>query len=69
MTLLSCNASTGIIANVVISTRFLGEKFDPRYDLIGLSLIALGCTVIVLLSNKEQIKFTKHDLIETLITV
>lgn len=58
LTLLSCNACTGIIANVVISTRYLGERFDPKFDLAGLSLIGVGCTLIVLLSNKEKQELT-----------
>jgi len=59
LTLLSCNALIGIIFNVVISTRYLGESFNPRLDLPGLSLIGFGCTVIVLLSNKEKRDISK----------
>ena len=54
LTLLSVNSSVGIVANVIISTSFLGERFNPRYDIPGLTLIAIGCTMIVLLSNKEK---------------
>ena len=54
LTLLSCNSAVGIIANGIISTRYLGERFDPFYDSVGLSLIAFGSTVIVLFSNKEK---------------
>ena len=66
LTLLSCNASAGIVANVFISTRFLGERFDPKYDTIGLLLISIGCTVIVLLSNKEKQDFNFGQLNELL---
>ena len=52
LTLLAVNASTGIIANIIISTRFLGDKFVPKFDLPGLILIGIGSTMIVLLSNK-----------------
>lgn len=54
LTLLSVNASTGILANVIISTIFLDERFNPRYDIPGLALIAIGCTMIVILSNKQK---------------
>lgn len=53
-TLLSCNSCVGIIANVLISTRYLGEKFDPKNDTVGLTLISIGSIVTVLLSNKEK---------------
>ena len=33
LTLLSVNASIGIIANAVIASRYLNEKFDWKYDL------------------------------------
>ena len=54
ITLLSCNASTSIVANVFISIKFLGERFDPKNDIPGLALIGIGCTMVVLLSNKES---------------
>jgi uncharacterized membrane protein YidH (DUF202 family) len=66
LTLLSCNASAGIVANVVISTRFLGEKFDRKYDTMGLLLIGIGVTGIVLLSNKEKQEFNMARLNELL---
>jgi len=66
LTLLSCNASAGIVANVVISTRFLGEKFDRKYDTMGLLLIGTGVTGIVLLSNKEKQEFNMARLNELL---
>ena len=40
--------------NVFISTRWLGEKFVPKYDVTAMVLVFLGTMVIVLLSNKEQ---------------
>ena len=69
LTLLSCNASTGIVVNVIISTRFLGERFDPRLDLYGLTLIGMGCTLIVILSNKEKQELTLAQLLELLISI
>ena len=68
LTLLSCNASTGIIANVFIATRFLGERFDPMYDLPGLALIGIGCTMIIFLSNKEKQELSLNQIIELLLS-
>ena len=68
LTLLSCNAATGIIANVFIATRFLGEHFDPMYDLPGLALIGIGCTMIIVLSNKEKQELSLNQIIELLLS-
>ena len=54
LTLLSVNAAISIIANAVISSKYLGEKFDWKYDFQGLFLIAVGSTMIVMLSSKEK---------------
>ena len=54
LTLLAANAATCIIANVVISKNYLGEHFDHRFDTPGLFLIGVGCTMIIVLSNKEK---------------
>jgi len=64
LTLLSCNALMGSIANVLISTRYLGEKFDARYDFPGLMLLFGGCLLIVMLSNKEKSEVSLKELIE-----
>ena len=66
ITLLSCNASTSIVANVFISINFLNEKFDPKNDIPGLVLIGVGCTIIVLLSNKESEEPSLVELVELL---
>lgn len=63
LTLLSCNSLMGSIANVLISTKFLGERFDASYDFPGLSLLFVGCLFIVLLSNKEKHEVNLQDLI------
>ena len=65
LTLLSVNASIGIIANAFIASRFLGERFDWWYDLQGLTLIAIGCTWIVTLSNKEKKELNFEELVTT----
>lgn len=67
LTLLAVNASTGIIANIIFSTKFLGDKFVPKYDLPGLILIGIGSTMIVLLSNKVNQSLTVEQLLDLLI--
>ena len=62
--LLSCNALMGSIANVMISTKFLGERFDPRFDLPGLTLMLIGCMLIVMLSNKDAHEVSLMELVE-----
>ena len=69
LTLLAVNASTGIIANIIISTRFLGDKFVLKYDLPGLILIGIGSTMIVLLSNKVNQKMTIDQLLNLIIGI
>ena len=54
LTLIACNSSSAVLMNVFISTRWLGEKFVPKYDVTAMVLVFLGTLVIVLLSNKEQ---------------
>ena len=53
LTLIACNSSSAVLMNVFISTRWLGEKFVPKYDVSAMTLVFLGTLVIVLLSNKE----------------
>ena len=69
LTLLAVNASTGIIANIIISTRFLGDKFVLKYDLPGLILIGIGSTMIFLLSNKVNQNMSIERLLDLLIGV
>ena len=68
LTLLSVNASTAIIANVLISIKFLGERFVPRYDIPGLGLICIGCSAIVILSNTEKSWRDREELFEWLLS-
>ena len=53
LTLIACNASSAIIMNVWISSRFLGEKFVPKYDITAMLMVFFGTLIIILLSNKE----------------
>ena len=67
LTILSVNASIGVIANAVIASKYLNEKFDWKYDLQGLCLIAIGSTMIILLSSKERQTFDLEKLLARLL--
>ena len=54
LTLIACNAGSGIIFNIIIATKFLGEKSNAKYDITAVSCVAIGTLIIILLSNKEQ---------------
>jgi hypothetical protein len=55
LTLLSCNAATAIIANMILSTQVLGEKFVWQYDMLAMTLIAFGSVTIVINAHTEQV--------------
>ena len=48
MMLISCNAATAIIVNMILSTRVLGEQFIWKYDLTAMFFIFIGSLTIVL---------------------
>ena len=57
LTLLSCNAATAIIVNMLLSIHVLGEKFIWQYDLVAMFLIATGSVTIVINAHTEQVEF------------
>ena len=62
LTLLSCNAASAIIVNLLLSTRFLGETFVCRYDLTAMLLIATGSITIVINAHTEQVDFSAEEI-------
>ena len=58
LSLLSCNAATAIIVNVLLSTKVLGETFLWKYDFTAMVLIAVGTAMIVLRTHTEPVDFT-----------
>ena len=66
LTLIACNAGSGVIFNIVIATKYLGEKFSAKYDIAAVCCVAIGTLIIVLLSNKEQQVFTVPTILELL---
>lgn len=62
LTLISCNAATAIIVNMLLSIFILGEKFIPKYDLTAMFLITIGSVTIVIHANTEQVEFTAEEI-------
>ena len=68
LTLIACNSSSAVLMNVFISTKFLGEKFVPKYDVTAMVLVFTGTLIIILLSNKEQQTFTVDRILALMTT-
>ena len=66
LTLIATNAGSGVIFNIIIATKYLGEKFSAKYDISAVTCVAIGTLIIILLSNKEQQVFTVGTLLELL---
>ena len=61
LTLMACNASTAMIANLVLSRKYLGETFVWKYDCTALVLIAAGCTTIVLNAHTNPVHYEADE--------
>ena len=61
LTLMACNASTAMIANTILSWKFLGEIFIWKYDCTALVLIAAGCITIVLNAHTEEVHYEADE--------
>ena len=62
LTLIACNSATAIIANVILSTKILGEQFIWKYDLTAMLLIATGVVLIVLKAHTEPVSFSGEEI-------
>ena len=58
LTLLSCNAATAIIVNIILAVKVLNEKFIWQYDLSAMILISSGSIIIAFNAHTEQVDFT-----------
>ena len=68
MTLISCNAATAIIVNMILSTKVLGEKFIWKYDLTAMFFIAIGTITIVLQAHTQPVSFSGESIKDLLLT-
>ena len=62
MVLLSFNAATAILFQVVLARVFLKEVLVWKYDLPALTLIILGSTCIILTANFSEAELTVESL-------
>lgn len=69
MTLIACNCATATIVNMILSTQILKEKFIWKYDLTAMSLIALGCLMIALTANTEQVTYSGEEITEMMLSL
>lgn len=67
MTLLAANCSLAIIANLFLSIYLFNEKWITKYDLPALVFIIGGCSSIVALANKEEIKYDGQAMLDILL--
>ena len=63
---MACNASTAMIANLILSRKYLGEYFVWKYDCTALVLISAGCTTIVLNAHTEQTHYEADEVVSML---
>jgi len=61
LTLMACNASTGIITSMILSTQFLDEFWTWKYDFTAAFFIILGSTSIVLNAHTEKVSYTMME--------
>ena len=66
--LFSVIASLSIIFSAALSIFVLGEQFIAKYDLSGLTFIALGCTFNILCAEKEEQKFTSEEAFQIIVS-
>ena len=54
LTLVAGGACLGILVAMLLAIFILGERFNWKYDLLGLTFISAGCITIVLNANKVE---------------
>ena len=68
LTLVAGSACLGIIVAMILAIFVLGERFNWKYDLPGLTFIVVGSITIVLNANKEQQNFTAEEAVALLLS-
>ena len=68
LTLVSGSACLGILVAMILAIFVLGERFNWKYDLPGLTFISAGCITIVLNANKVEQSFTGEEAVALLIS-
>ena len=68
LTLVAGSACLGIIVAMILAILVLGERFNWKYDLPGLTFILIGCITIVLNANKVEQTFTGEEAVALLLS-
>ena len=67
LTLVAGGACLGILVAMLLAIFILGERFNWKYDLLGLTFISAGCITIVLNANKVEQSFTGEEAVELIL--
>lgn len=67
LTLVAGGACLGILVAMLLAIFILGERFNWKYDLLGLTFISVGCITIVLNANKVEQSFTGEEAVELIL--
>lgn len=62
LVLLSTITAAGIIISTLLAVKFLNEKFICKYDLPSFTLITIGCTTIVAVSNQKETEYSPEKI-------
>ena len=68
LVLLSANGTTAILANALVSIKWLGESFVCKYDLSAWIIITFGATLIVCFSNTKQLEYKPKQIIDLIVS-
>ena len=68
LTLVAGSACLGILTAMILAILVLGERFNWKYDLPGLTFILIGCITIVLNANKVEQTFTGEEAVALLLS-
>ena len=68
ITLVSASACLGLLVAMILAVLVLGERFNWKYDLPGLTFILAGCITIVLNANKVEQSFTGEEAVAVLLS-
>ena len=58
MVLLSTNVAFAVISSQLLAILILKEHFEPKYDIIALTLLIAGCLVVVFCANYEEVEYS-----------
>ena len=66
--LVAGSACLGIIVAMILAICVLGERFNWKYDLPGLTFILVGCVTMIINANKVEQSFTGEEAVALLLS-